>query len=310
MTTKKMKKSPDESFSWSSRTLHPNGKAESKGQESEWSPLDAKLLSRSYMVETHGGGMIEPAPGFAKRRAITAGLPGGQPVLKPKIRTESVIGPDDRTEIAETAGIPWRSICHLLIERQDGHSAYGTGWFAGPRLVVTAGHCILNHASGRWASRINVVPGSNGKYPPPFGTVEVEQVRVHPKWEHEGDENYDYGFLLLRDEILGRSIGWFGFAVLDDRQLETMVVNIAGYPDDKGRGTMWFNAGRIISAQATHLRYLIDTEEGQSGAPVFWYGKDQQRIVVAVHVGMEANYNRGTRITQEVYSAIKDLRGF
>lgn len=308
MTSKQ--KSSDNKLVWSSRILHSNNKGESKKQNSEWSPLDAKFLSRSSMVETHGGGMIEAAPGFLRQRALTTGLPGGQPFLKPKIRTESVIGPDDRTEIAETAGIPWRSICHLLIERQDGHAAYGTGWFAGPRLIVTAGHCILNHTSGQWASRINVVPGSNGTYPPPFGTTEVEQVRVHSKWEHDADENYDYGFLLLSDDTLGQSIGWFGFGVLNDQQLESMIVNIAGYPDDKAQGTMWFNAGRIISAQTSHLLYMIDTEKGQSGAPVFWYGKDQQRIVVAVHIGSEDNYNRGTRITQEIYSAIKDLRGF
>jgi len=306
------KKRQQTSISWTSRTFNSSDKYEIPKQEKPWSPLDAKLLSRSFMVETHSGGMIEPVPGFARRRAVTTGLLRGHSpsVTMPKTHMESVIGDDDRVEIAETAAIPWRSICQLLIERQDGSSAYGTGWFAGPQLIVTAGHCLLNHEHGQWASRITVVPGSNGSYPPPFGTVEVEEIKVHPNWEHHRDETHDYGFILLRDATIGRALGWFGFAALDDQQVQSMIVNIAGYPDDKPKGTMWFNSGRIIQAQPSHLIYMIDTEPGQSGAPVFWYGNNQQRIVVAIHIASEANYNKGTRITQELYSGIKEFRGF
>jgi V8-like Glu-specific endopeptidase len=76
---------------------------------------------------------------------------------------ESVIGDvDDRTRILETKLTPWRQICALDIEGKNGARFIGTGWLAGPRTVVTAGHCVHHPDLGGWAERITVSPARGG----------------------------------------------------------------------------------------------------------------------------------------------------
>src|SRR5687768_6326230 len=54
---------------------------------------------------------------------------------------ESVIGRDERVRILDTDLYPWSAICALRMRGPSG-GAMGTGWFIGPRTVITAGHCV------------------------------------------------------------------------------------------------------------------------------------------------------------------------
>jgi V8-like Glu-specific endopeptidase len=278
-------------------------------EELLWTPLNAEMVCRSHMVETHGGGRIEAVPGFNRRRAITAGLPTGQVRDGSDMVAQGAIGGDDLTPVQDTTSIPWRSICQLLITRQNNTKEYGTAWFAGPALLVTAGHCIIAHQHGGWASSITVVPASNGTYPPPFSMWQASGIEAHPAWVKNGDPSFDYGFISLADPAIGQQLGWFGFSVLPDEKVTNLMVNIAGYPVDQPSGTMWFNSGRIITPEPAFLEYMLGTKAGQSGAPVFWYQGDQ-RLVVAVHAYHTGSGNKGLRVTAEMYQRIMELRGF
>jgi V8-like Glu-specific endopeptidase len=274
-----------------------------------WTPLDTAMNSRGYMAETHGGGRIEGVPGMNRRRALTAGLPAGQPETRPGMVPQSAADHVDLTPVLDTTSIPWRSICQLLITRQNGVKEYGTAWFAGPALLVTAGHCIVDHKGGGWASSIAVVPGSNGSYPPPFSIWQAAGIEAHEAWAHNADPRFDYGFIALAETSIGQQLGWFGFSVLPDDKVKTLLVNIGGYPVDKPAGTMWCNSGRIVDADGAFLAYMLETKAGESGGPVFWYGGDQ-RVVVAVHAYQTGIDNKGLRVTAEMYHRITDLRGF
>jgi len=59
-------------------------------------------------------------------------------------------------------------------------------------------------------------------------------------------------------------------------------LNNSGYPSDKTPGTQWFNAGAVERQDQYKYFYLIDTNAGQSGSPV-WTLKDSIRRVVGVH---------------------------
>jgi glutamyl endopeptidase len=222
---------------------------------------------------------------------------------------QGAIERDELTHVPETTSIPWRSICQLLITRQNNTKEYGTAWFAGPALLVTAGHCIISHQTGGWASSITVVPASNGIYLPPFNMWQASGIEAHPTWVDNADPSFDYGFISLAEPTIGQQLGWFGFSVLPDERVTNLMVNIAGYPVDKPRGTMWFNSGRVLAAEPAFLEYMLDTEAGESGAPVFWYRGDQ-RVVVAVHAYHTGTTNKGLRVTVEMYQRISQLRGF
>src|SRR5882672_823815 len=67
---------------------------------------------------------------------------------------EIVIGDDDRRAVPEPTQSPWRHICALRIVSASGKEYVGTGWFAGPYTILTAGHCVYLHDDGGWAESI------------------------------------------------------------------------------------------------------------------------------------------------------------
>jgi V8-like Glu-specific endopeptidase len=303
------------------------------------------------MVETNGGSSVEQVSGFNPARALTSGFPtkrisgptflasiadGGffsvaPAALQPNppvtaAKPENVIGFDDRVLVTDTTRTPWRCICHLEITYETGAVGFGTGWFAGPHVVVTAGHCVYDRASRRRATQIRVIPGRNTSLAP-YGYVVATRFAPSPGWDSlpdATDENdlaaHDYAAIFLhRDEEVGDApfgerIGYFGlreFDAAEKAELEMVIVNNAGYPQTalKPYGSMWFNAGRVHRSEAARpderfLEYMVDTEGGESGSPVFIYDSTKnQRLVVAIHT--TGNFvNRGVRVTSEVFDQI------
>lgn len=217
---------------------------------------------------------------------------------------EIVIGVDDRVRINNTGGYPWRVHASLLITARDGSRWIGTGWFIGRRTLMTAGHVVFIHnpalpARHGWVRTIQVMPGRNGNQLP-YGSVTSSNFRSVLGWTRDGNENYDYGAILLPTN-LGNRTGWFGFGVFSDRDLLASVGNISGYPGDKPAGTQWYAARRIASVAARKVYYDIDTAGGQSGSAVYRI-MSGGRYGVAIHAYGGAVNNSGTRITLPVFN--------
>jgi glutamyl endopeptidase len=216
---------------------------------------------------------------------------------------ETVHGPDDRIQITSTATDPWRMHASLLITAADGSRWIGTGWFIGPHTLMTAGHVVYITNSGvpgrdGWVSSISVMPGRNGSSLP-FGSVTSSNFRTVKGWANNGDENYDYGAIIIPNE-LGNTVGWFGFGIWPDTELRSAVANISGYPGDKPAGTQWYNNHTIASVTSRKVFYDIDTAGGQSGAAAYRIISGG-RYGVAIHAYGGATTNSGTRIVQPVY---------
>ncbi len=223
---------------------------------------------------------------------------------------ESVLGVDDRRQIATTKTYPWRAHASLLITAADGSRWIGTGWFISPRVLVTAGHVVCIKGSGvpgrdGWVSSMRVVPGRNGTEKP-FGEVESTLFHSVRGWVDDGDQEYDYGAIVL-DEPKGQETGWFGFGTYPDDELKTVVGNISGYPGDKPPGTQWYAARRIHSVSARKVHYEIDTAGGQSGSAVYRI-RNGQRHAIAVHAYGGGSTNSGTRVNQAVFDNLTAWR--
>jgi V8-like Glu-specific endopeptidase len=221
----------------------------------------------------------------------------------PPPATETVHGPDDRIQITSTSIYPWRVHASLLITAADGSRWIGTGWFIGPHTLMTAGHVVYIKNSGvpgrdGWVRNIDVMPGRNGSTLP-YGTVRSSNFRSVTGWTNSGDQNFDYGAIIIPTN-LGNTTGWFGFGVYSDADLLASVGNISGYPGDKPTGTQWYDARRIASVNARKVYYDIDTFGGQSGSAVYRI-IDGGRYGVAIHAYGGATTNSGTRIVRPVY---------
>jgi glutamyl endopeptidase len=220
---------------------------------------------------------------------------------------EVVIGTDDRTQVGNTNEYPWRAIASLLITAANGTQWIGTGWFVGPRILMTAGHVVYMADQGGWVSSITVIPGRNGAAEP-FGRVTTSQVMSVTGWSTDGNSDYDYGAIVLpADQRLGDTVGWFGWQARSDGDLNGQTVNISGYPGDKPSGTQWFHSNTIKSVTPNKFQYDVDTAGGQSGSPV-WMFIGTDRIAVGIHTNGDLAGNSATRITNDVANNIVTWR--
>jgi glutamyl endopeptidase len=217
---------------------------------------------------------------------------------------ETIHGADNRVQVTSTTIYPWRAISSLLITAADPSMWIGTGWFIGPHTVMTAGHVVYiknSNVPGRdgWVKKIQVMPGRNGSKLP-YGSVTSTSFRSVTGWTKSGDENFDFGAIILPTE-LGKIVGTFGFSVYSDADLVSCVGNRSGYPGDKPTGTQWYDYHKIASVNSRKVFYDIDTAGGQSGAPVYRI-ISVARIAIAIHAYGAATTNSGTRIISAVYN--------
>jgi V8-like Glu-specific endopeptidase len=255
---------------------------------------------REMLAESVGGaGALFTAPRTSQLRDIAEASFGPPPPP-----AETVHGPDDRVQITNTSIYPWRAIASLLITARDNSMWIGTGWFIGPHTLMTAGHVVFIKNSGvpgrdGWVRSIQVMPGRNGSSLP-YGSVTSTNFRSVTNWTNNGDENFDYGAIIIPTN-LGNTVGTFGFGVYSDSDLTSATGNISGYPGDKPAGTQWYDSRRIASVNSQKVFYDIDTAGGQSGSAVYRI-INGGRFAVAIHAYGGATTNSGTRINTAVYN--------
>jgi V8-like Glu-specific endopeptidase len=235
---------------------------------------------------------------------------GAASFANPKMLLETVHGTDQRIRVTETSKYPFRVNASLLITARDGSQWVGTAWFISPRTLITAGHCVYIKGSGSpardgWVKSIQVMPGRNEQQLP-YGSVTSTHFWTVRGWADSGDENYDYGAIVLPTEM-GNVVGTLGFAVYRDVDLQGAVANVTGYPGDKPSGTLWYDSKAIAAVNPSKVYYDIDTAGGQSGAAVYIV-KDGQRIAVAVHAYGGPTTNSGTRISAPVFANLTNWK--
>jgi V8-like Glu-specific endopeptidase len=241
------------------------------------------------------------APDLSNLRDVGVASFGEPPLF------EAVLGTDERRRITNTRQYPWRIAASLLITAADNSQWIGTGWFISPRTLVTAGHCVYIKHSGipgrdGWAKKIQVMPGRNGTEVP-FGGLTATEFWTVQGWGEQGLENYDYGAIIL-PATFPQDLGHFAFGVFEDTTLLASTVNVAGYPSDKEKGTLWYDFRKVGSVNPDKVFYAADTAGGQSGACVYIFHQGQ-RTGVAIHAYGGATANSGTRISSQVFTNLE-----
>jgi len=309
-TTKKSAKNPHTPVS-----NHPPAVARPRSA-AKLSQSPSNGRQRNAKAMTKG---LEPVPGFKplQRANLKVKLQGfkqrdiGEASFGPRpIRPLTVNGEDNRVQIADTGSYLWPTIASLLITAADDSMWIGTGWFIGPKTLITAGHCVFIKNSGTpgqdgWVKQITVVPGRNGS-DSPFGQVTSSDFHAVTGWTEDGSEEYDYSAIILSTD-LGNQTGWFGFGTYADDDLISAMANIAGYPGDKPDGSLWYDAHQIDSVKPKKVYYDIDTMGGQSGSGV-WREIEGSRYAVAIDAYGGTSTNSGTRIDDAVYQNMLDWK--
>ncbi|WP_050028793.1 caspase family protein [Verrucomicrobium sp. BvORR034] len=218
------------------------------------------------------------------------------PLAPPRMATRDVLNPgNDQRHARDSEHFPWRAVSYLEATFQSGETFRGSGFCVGQRLLLTAGHCLLGR--GNRAVSINVFPGlQHGRTVAEATTSTV--YRVHPRWETLQDPEFDYGLVMLPS-----SAPWIGTRVLSDVEITGLNCFVAGYPVDRSLN-VWAAAGLVQAAGDTLLSHRIDSENGQSGGPIFHVTDELDAFVVGIHTQGTPTLNHGIRFTEGVLTQV------
>ena len=217
---------------------------------------------------------------------------------------------EGRTRVTNLSQYPWRCVCSLLITAATGATRIGSGWLAGPRLVMTAGHCLFMADEGGWAAQVEVIPGRNGAERP-FGSAiaPAANLRCPARWIDDEDPDFDYGGIVLpSDTSFGERLGWFGYTPRPDEEIRQAPLHVAGYPGDGGtthqEGTQWYGKGAALDIEPRQMTYAIAAMPGHGGSPVWITTAQNDRYCVAIHSSGGAVAHAGTRVVPDVFDDI------
>lgn len=225
------------------------------------------------------------------------------PVGLPGLFVGSVIGPDGRTRVNKTRTYPYRANAFLEVDLAVGGGTC-TGWFIGPRTLMTAGHCVYDTYTDTWATAIRVYPGRSGNTTP-YGSASACNFWSVLGWTKSHSKEYDYGAIMLPDSEpqLGDRVGWYGFFWTNiNSVLDESGVSVYGYPGDKTYGTQWGMQNKIKQVTERRIYHNVDTAAGQSGSAVYEMRSDgaYANSIHAYAAGGGTRYNGATRITKHV----------
>ncbi|MCH9688881.1 MAG: trypsin-like serine protease [Deltaproteobacteria bacterium] len=204
-----------------------------------------------------------------------------------------------------------------------------------PRVFLTAAHCVTD-SNGDWSygSADWVMPSVRGRSfsgsntaldsnDTPWGARQVTRLIKPSAWTGGGSK-YDYAILIIGDHAPDNAgtIEWdpqpAKFANDDCDDLDGLTVNLRGYPgrtktcasassEDNGQcgGYAYVEAKPVDECTTNSIYYYLDSQEGQSGSPVYRYSAvTGVRTVVGINRGTFGSRNYGHKIRSGSYGAI------
>ncbi|WP_158847456.1 trypsin-like serine peptidase [Saccharothrix deserti] len=224
---------------------------------------------------------------------------GPRVVAPDEFSTESIIAPDQRTQVTNTTTYPARANVYFTYRKPNGSTSWCTGWMYAANAVATAGHCVYSGGTGgAWNTNFTVYPGRNGSSSP-YGSCGVSTAFSVTGWTQSASAEYDYAALKLTCTV-GNTTGWYGLRWTTG-SFNGTAVSSAGYPQDKASATQWFTSSTVSATYTRQLAYHLDTVGGQSGSAVYTSGCTTF-CALAVHAYGYGDHNRGTRITEAAYN--------
>ncbi len=211
----------------------------------------------------------------------------------------------DFNQVSEVMSLPYRATCRIKADVY-GNELVGSGYLAGPKVVVTAAHCVMNmddndNLFADWVA----YPGyNNGRS---YNDVSSGWSKIYysSNWKSTHSPAYDWAICVLNSDI-GNTTGWWGtYSYGSNSAMNNISVRLYGYPLDLARGALqYYSTGTISDTQNEYFYSSAKAIGGFSGGP---YARTSDNYVVGICHGYRDDNNNisiGVRITQEMVDII------
>jgi V8-like Glu-specific endopeptidase len=183
---------------------------------------------------------------------------------------------------------PFRAIACVEVALQPGQfPRRGTAFFVSKNVLVTSAHNIPPNFTS-----IAVYVKLDGIVTAPFVTT---RHAIAPTFA--GDSRSDYAAIFLAQDV-GSGTGFFVVPPSPSLVANGSIVHMSGYPIPGLR--QMHGSGAVTDINASTLTYDVDTEDGDSGSPVYIDAFDP--ILVGIH---RADNGRAVPVTSAVASQIR-----
>lgn len=209
--------------------------------------------------------------------------------------------------VSDVTAFPYRATCRIKADVY-GETLVGSGYVAGPNIVVTAAHCVMNQNDNdaTFADWVAYPGYSNGSS---YKGVSSGWSKIYysSNWKSTHSPAYDWCICILNSNI-GDTTGWFGTQSYgSNSEMNGVSVRLLGYPLSVGGGEYQkYTQGTISNTQDYYFSSSAKTVGGFSGGP---FARTSDNYVVGVCHGYWTNTpdtSVGVRITQNMIDIIRD----
>ena len=218
--------------------------------------------------------------------ALAGGSAAAQTLSKKRV-FPGVIGEDDREFLTEMKS-PWTAIGRVNIGGAS-RTSYCTGTLIGPRMVITAAHCLVAKGSGKRhvVGNIHFLPGTTGGKALAHGRAQC--VRLAKAFRHDQSDAAEKFRTDVRVIILKEPLDIPPAPLMGARTADApLLLQHLGYTRDS-RHRIKRDADCQLRGRQKGLWFTdCDTHFGGSGGPVF-VERDGKPVLAAIMVGAIRN---------------------
>lgn len=211
---------------------------------------------------------------------------------------------DRRTPVSNTGTSPYKFVTKLVLKYGNQYLR-GTGVIVGHNAVATAAHNLYGRTRGKVSyltecDSVTIYTTANKAFAASKGTYDFSA-----SWKSSGGASNDYAIIPANG--VSTNIGICGIKAASTNIVGSSIT-IPGYPSyykGSGNSIMLTHNGSVARQSGSMLYYTIDTDDGNSGSPIF-----QGTMLCGIHAygHNSSRENSGRRVEGDLRTKINKYR--